>query len=414
MKTSNSDSFLKQKALWSFGCLISAWCFYYWSTLVSIFYSNQIVWVNWAVRGIVIATLLLVYFKRQELRNNFFISSQLGLLVLFITAVGYVLGNVFNITYVEQTAVMLMVPALVTTCFGPAVVRTLIFPILYLMLVIPMQDNTLHSRDIIVSIAAGLFLVYLYKVLMQSQNVVETGQRSAWTFQSSRWLLPTAIAFGILMVSPWLSDNIRSFYPKKKIEFVLRAPLGINGWSGPAPVKVRAWEPYFPNASALLQAKYFSKLTTDRDGVYLFTAYYDSNRTVNDLMDSRNVLFDPKLWKSENPKTIRVDVGNDESESVLEVILKAGAVSRVAWYWYYVAGVSTTDPSLVTVLDGVRVISKYAQGSGMVFISTSYTESPEEARVRLSSFMSGMYSSLDTLRRPEIHYSMSNQKKGTN
>ncbi len=382
--------------------------FFFWPTLVSIFYGNQLPWVGWSTRGIALATVYLIYAKRRDLENTLFTSSQLGLISLLGIVTFYILGTVFNIRFVEQCSVMLMIPALVMICFGPAVIKTLVFPILYLMLVIPLQDDSISGRVSIVWLAVGLFIIYSQYIRFFHAKEVEEGERPAWVYQNSRWLIPSAIAFAMLMVSPWLGDNIRSFYPKKVREVVLRAPLGDHGWEGPRPVESKAWQPFYPNASATIQEKYFSSSAAERDSIYLYAAYYDSDRAMTDMLDPENKIFDPVLWKQTNLTTTEINLGNNNTTYVMEVILKAGAVYRVAWYWYNIAGVSTTDLSLGQVLDKVRVISKHAQGSGLVLISTSFTDSPDEARRRLNSFMVAMYGSLDILKNPEIQYVVQN------
>jgi EpsI family protein len=206
-----------------------------------------------------------------------------------------------------------------------------------------------------------------------------------------------------------LADNIRTFYPKKIREIVLRAPLGTNGWVGPFTVQSQAWAPIFPNASAILQAEYFTSSLNDRDNLYVYTAYFYSDRTFREVLDSKNSLYDPTIWKQSEVKTIEIKTGDDETMLVYEMVLRAGAISRLVWYWYYVAGVSTIDIPLANLLDGVRVVAKYAQGSGVVLISTLFNASPDEGRERLDAFVKEMYDSLDTLKRPEINYKSSNQ-----
>ncbi len=410
MNNSSNESLLNKKAFWSFVFLWLGWIFYFWPTLVSIYAGNQQNWVIAATWGITVLAAYLIFAMRKLVVSLLIASSQLGLLCLFLMISVYVAANVLKIQSVEQSAVILMIPALVLTVCGPAVTKTLILPLLFFLLVIPLQDSTLYSRPLITALAVGLFLFYLRHIKSRLQKQVVLAGTPPWTYQNSRWLIPTGIAFLMLMTAPWLGDNIRSFYPKSQRAITLRAPLGTKGWDGPKSVGAVAWEPVFPNASATLQAKYFSNVIADHDSVYLYSAYYHSDRSAAEMLDPRNSLYDPTLWKGSEPTTVVLPIGENDSVSVFEITLKSGSVSRLVWYWYYIAGVSTVDVSLASLLDKVRVISKYAQGSGVILVSTSYEESPEEARKRLGSFMSVMYSSLDILKRPEISYVKYNQR----
>jgi EpsI family protein len=321
----------------------------------------------------------------------------------------FILGQITNLEYAEQSSVMLMLPALVMTAFGPLLVQTILFPLLYLMFIIPLQDETLKSRPLIVGVALLVLIAYLVyqKFYKPKQAEVFAQKTPLWISINARWLLPTFIAFSMLMISPWLGENIRSFYPVKHREIALRAPLGTQGWTGPYPVYNQAWASLYKNASATLQGKYFSE--TERNSIYLYTAYFHSDREFSDMLVHVNAIYDPNVWKQVSVGSVEVKLGNNQTTNVLAVTLESEGIFRVVWYWYYVAGVSTTDLVLATFLDKIRVIAKYAQGSGVVAISTTYTTDPSEAKDRLQSFLSVMYNSLDVLKRPEIFYTLPNQ-----
>ncbi len=387
--------------------------FYFWDTLNSIFFSEQPALIIWSTRGIMLATFYLIYVRRKALENTFFVSSQLGLVGLFLITVGFILGKVYSIQYVEQSAVMLMLPAITMTSLGPAVVRTLLFPLLYLMLVIPLQDSALQSRSTIVWIAGILFIGYLIflKVVkfFKKSSALAPSTTPKWLFQNSRWLIPTSIAMSTLMVSPWLGENIRSFYPPKQKVIVLRAPLGVHGWVGPDAIKSDNWSPIFSNASAFLSARYGTNSISNPENVFLYSAYYDSDRSFSDMFDENNTMFNRTVWRQIGVQSTKVALGGDDAIMVLEMALQAGVITRLVWYWYYIAGVSTIDLSTADLLDKVRVVSKYAQGSGCIALSTPFIASPEEARVRLGNFLKVMYGSLDVLKRPEITYKTASQ-----
>lgn len=397
--------FFKQKAFWSLFSLLAGWAVFFWSSVSAIFFGNA-GWVLWVTYGITLASFYLIYANRHELENTLFVSSQLGLIALFLLTVGFILGNVHHIQYVEKSATMLMIPAMVMTALGPAVIQKLYIPLLYWMLIIPLQDAQLEYRETIGWIAVGGFFLCVGFLRVRKPSLAIIDTTPAWVFQNSRWLTPTCIALSMLMVAPWLGDNIRSFYPKKHRAITLRTPLGSGAWMGPLPiVNTPIWKPLYSNASAWVQTEYRLSSMKQDQGVYLYSAYYDSDRSFSDMLDARNVICDPSVCKTSPLKVLTVPLGESLGDmSIQESMVQMGPVSRLVWAWYYVAGVNTVEISLATVLDNVRVISKHAQGSGRILLSAPFTVDPEEARKRLMEFLTTMHASLDVLKRPEITY----------
>lgn len=353
-----------------------------------------------------LASLFLIFERRKLLINTIFSSSQLGLFVLFLLCSGYIFGIISGQRMIELTSVTCMFPTIIWISFGFGLIRVLFFPLLFLMFIIPIQNVYLENRILYAWAALPCYAAYYFYLKVYNPEPDSILDKPAWAYQNARWLMPTLVAFIILMLSPWLSDNIRSFYPEKSRNFALRAPLGAEGWEGPFPLQTLAWAPLFLNASAFIQVEYFPKSSSAHDSVYVYSAYYHSDRSFKDILDPKNKLYDPNVWKISDLRTALVDIGNDETLMVYEAVLRAGAVSRLVWYWYYISGVSTIDTSLASILDKVRTISKYSQGSGLVMISASFNKEPEEARTRMREFANVMYGALDALKRPEITYTV--------
>ncbi len=402
MNNFQKKSFFKQPAFGSFMVLFLAWLFFFWPSIRAIFLENNLVGLKVATYGITVSAFYLLYLQRKVLESALLTSSQLGLVALFLLAIGLVLGEVFHLSFVVQAAVTLMLPAIVMTTFGPVVIRAFIFPLLYLMLIIPLQDNALNYRAGIVFVAIVFFIFYWRSLkkgilLPEAMDILPW-----WALQNFRWFTPTLIAFSILMASPWLGDNIRDFRMKARQKITLRAPLAMGGWTGPLQIKNPTLQALYPNASSTLQVEYLP--IADAESIYLYSAYYDSDRAVSDMLNPTNSIFDPALWKTARLATAHVNLAKNNSVAVFERVLEGENSSRLVWYWYYSAGVSTIDPNMRSLLDTVRVISKYAQGSGMIMLSTPFYGEPSDARRRLTAFLSTMYGSLDTLKRPEALY----------
>lgn len=408
MKISKQVVFSRQKAIVSFVCLFAAWIFFFMPTLTSIFEIKKALWLTFSTYGIAIVSLYFIITRIKIIKATAFFSSQLGLLCLFLMVVFFILGQITNLNYAEQASVMLMLPALVMTAFGPLLVQNILFPLLYLMFIIPLQDETLDTRPLIIVIACLVLIAYIiYQKFFKPEAEAFDYKVPIWISINARWLLPTFIALSMLMVSPWLGENIRSFYPAKNRDIALRAPLGTHGWTGPYSVRNPAWTSLYKNASTTLEEQYFSE--TGRNSIYLYTAYFHSDREFSDMLAHSNVIYDPSLWKQVSFGSVEVKLADNKTTNVFAVTLESAGVFRVIWYWYYVAGVSTTDLALAAFLDKIRVIAKYAQGSGVIAISTTYTTDSKEATDRLKSFLSVMYNGLDVLKRPEILYTRPNQ-----
>jgi EpsI family protein len=397
----------KLKAVVSFTCLFLAWAFFFWPTLVSIFAIKKSIFITLSTYGIIAVSVAFIIAKRKAIETSIFMSSQLGLVGLLLMVVFFILGQITQIHYAQQSAVILMFPTLVMIAFGPLLVQTILFPLLYLMFIIPLQDTMLDNPALIVGAAILVLATYLgYQKFSVRKTAGFEGfseKTPLWISTNARWFMPTFLAFSLLMVSPWLGDNIRAFYPLKHKEIALRAPLGTQGWVGPYSVTGQAWSPVYPNASATLQKEYFNDVDA-KNSVYLYTAYFDSDRNFSDMLDEANTLYDSKLWKQVAVDSRAIKLNNNETVNVYQATLESAGVSRVVWYWYYVTGVSTTDLSWARLLDKVRIIAKYAQGSGLVAISTTYTTNSTEATDRLKAFLNTMHNGLDALKRPEIFY----------
>jgi len=436
---------MNQRAYWSFGILFFSWLYFFWPTLILYFQKSQPISTTLLEVVIIVSSLYIVFKKSNELKRVAFSSSQLGLLCFFILAVIWVLAGVSRLVSVQQTVVILMLPALVLTALGPHVAKVLLFPLLYLLLLIPIEDKTIPYSGLIAWMAFGILYAYfryqratkrlIFIAVTVSVSIIsfcfskdwrvsilliivlvglgllmserkDSYSRYFWNeqpgrriiTQSSRWLFPTSVAFCLIVSSPFLSDNIRDFYEIFHKKVVLIAPAGVDNWRGPRPVTLSNWQPIFKNATATLQVEYYQPLTLDL--VYLYTAYYQSSRTLDDLLDSSNSLYNKEIWQEVKYESKSTKV-NKQNVQVIETILKNGNETRLQWAWYFVSGFSGVEVTYLKLLDTVRLISKYANGPGVIVISTSMMGDPESARLRLTNFLQAMSPSLAILEQPE-------------
>ncbi len=417
MNVTKEELLLKQRASFSFLALSLAWLFSFWPTLVSIFAEKDDHSLTLATYGIMFAAFYIVVKKREALKEAQYGPNQFGLIFVFLLGAVFIVGDVLRIIYIKQAIVILMIPALVLTSCGYFIARILAFPLLYLTLIVPLHEAKVEELFILIVSALILFVFYLINMRIEAGR--EQQKIPDWAFGDGRWLVPTAIGLSIIFSAPWLGENIRAFYPMKYRVITLRAPLGIEQWFGPDQVTEKGWKPNFPNASSVLQVQYYSREAEERRPIYLYTAYYYSDREFDDIFQSNNNMYDPLLWGVDVERHYAVELTDEKPFTLREMVLSpvSGSESdkiathRLVWYWYYVAGVSTVDKSLAELLDKVRFISKHAQGAGVIVLSTTFrgTEGLEGARDYLRSYMENMQYSLDVLKRPEVTYEIETQ-----
>ena len=399
-------SLLKEPAVWSFLCLFIAWFYFFWATIYPIYlFNSDTPWVSLVTYAITFLAILIVILRREVFYQAIFSSSQLALFVFFLLIVGYLLGNVFHLAYIEKISVLLMVPALLLIAFGRELTKELlVIPLLYWLLIIPIQDKDFEFRVILAIVAAFIGIGYI--IYLKFYKPPLDFQRPFWVATNRRWMIPTGLGFVLIMSTPWLAENIRDFYPARKIVIELNAPLVQDGWQGPYRIVGQTLTPIFPNASATVHVEYLPDLKTDPtlEPVFLYSAYFHSDKSFREMFIPGDSVYDENVWKKFNSDVKIVSYGNDPAFKVNELVLINDSVKCLVWSWYYVAGYSTIDLVTADLLDRVRQISKYAQGSGVVVLSTNFATTEDNARERLQSFLDAVGQSLDVVKRPEIHY----------
>lgn len=341
------------------------------------------------------------------LAHTLFVSSQVGLFFLFILACAFIFFVVFDMKISAQVCVIWMLLFITMTSFGLSVSRILLFPCLYLLLLIPLNSEWIEHRSITAGFAAVLFIFYLrYLKIYKPHESKQISEGPIWTLQNSRWLIPTVVAFNVLMVSPWLADNISSFYPLQEKHFALKAPEGLLGWIGPLKVNDNDldYEPIYPNASATLQVEYSYGTPHNPNSIYVYTAYYDPKHQFLDMVEPKNSVYNRAQWQALSFKPITVSLDKNASLILYEQAVQSGANTRLIWYWYNVAGFNTIDFNIAEWFDKVRIVSNYNQGSCVMVLSSVIYTSPEEARLRLTTFLRAMYPALQILQHPDVVY----------
>lgn len=440
---------MDQRAFWSLAVLLVTWGYFFWPPFLLNFNKNKLEPKGLIVilaTAIVLSTAYLILKKRGQLQRVAFTSSQLGLFCLFILTLFWVLAEPLGLTSIQQTTVILMLPIIVLTALGPYASKTLLFPLLYLLLLIPLFDQDFsnpqlifwlgfallfahlrfrsHLRQIIfigIALLAWwismwmhaswfVFLILFVALFVIGWFMAEPEQQFNTFFfqedqygkrlitQSSRWLMPTLVAFSMMMISPWMADNIRTFYPLIHKKVTLMAPLGIGQWTGPFEIKNPDWAPKLRRPSVTISVEY--KNTKDDSPVDLFCAYYHSDRSLEEILSSDSKPYNDQIWQAVSTNKVNITLGKLPVTAV-ETVLQNGIAFRLQWSWYFVSGISSTDIATLKLLDTIRLISKSAGGPGMIVLSAPYVDNKDQARASLQSFIEQMSNGLGILEQPE-------------
>lgn len=394
-----------ERALLSLIFLICSWIISFWPNLIEL-YNPKTFEIFIFNLFISITFLFLLYKKRTELNLVAITSSQLGLFGLFIIITIWIIADVSHLSQIQATSAILMIPSIALIAFGPYVARLLLFPLLFLLLIIPFYMNTFNTRFLLWCISVGLIIAYLVHYFVYKQKMVygvgATGLQPGKDLieEKSRFLIPTIIGCSMILAAPWLGDNIREFYPKKSKSIVLTAPRANAPWVGPIE-STFDWNPQFQTPSATLKVAYRNPENIQNPNLVLYSVYYQSDRTIDDLLNPQNKLYNSNLWQNVEQRIYNISLSDNYSISVNETILTRDDASRIIWSWYYILGVPTVDPNLMQFLDKIRLISKYADGSGLIALAIDNAQNLDQARNSLESFIKAMYPSFELLERPE-------------
>lgn len=87
--------------------------------------------------------LYLIWCQREDLNRLKPVSQPAGLIGLVLLSLFWLLGYLISLQVAQQLAVVAMIPVLVYSLFGGAVVRSLLFPLIYLFFAVPVGESVI-------------------------------------------------------------------------------------------------------------------------------------------------------------------------------------------------------------------------------------------------------------------------------
>jgi EpsI family protein len=161
----------------------------------------------------------------------------------------------------------------------------------------------------------------------------------------------------------------------------IAAPTAKAPWRA-SPETNDNWRPTFAGADGELLQAYVGP----NGPVYLYIAYYASQRYGAKIISTQNRIEDEKTWRRASSGSALATI-DGHAMPVAKQIMSIGDARRVAWYFYWVDG-RLTASSMKAKLFGARgtLLSGHPEAA-VVVIATDVTGTEEEAARRIQDFL---------------------------
>ena len=161
----------------------------------------------------------------------------------------------------------------------------------------------------------------------------------------------------------------------------LVAPASGGGWTRVA-APADSWRPDFPGADSELLATYVK----GADSVHLYIAYYDRQRQGFEVASNQNRIADGKTWSRAQTGSVVARVDGKPVKVETTRMLGIGG-TRVAWHWYWIDGVYSSDRYYAKALEAKAKLLGRPGSGALIAIASDYTDSVDEAVKVLHDFL---------------------------
>ncbi len=207
-------------------------------------------------------------------------------------------------------------------------------------------------------------------------------------------LLPLLI---IAMIAGPLLKNVLVARAEANMNYELQltTPEGQGLWKATryASATKISLNPVYSGADNIIDQHYFDGVETVR----LYAALYQQQQQDKELINVHNYLFNEEHWQAMTTEVITPEGSvHNSDKKVLQVQLKNNAgQKKVIWYWYEVAGSTTTKPIMTKLLDLYGLFSGNNSAS-VVMIAMNSEAGVEQAQIVLGRFYSSMNGQIDS------------------
>jgi exosortase A len=157
----------------------------------------------------------------------------------------------------------------------------------------------------------------------------------------------------------------------------IELPGGMQGWSGPV-ATTDSWMPRFHGAVTRIQAYHKDDYT-----VLLYIGSYSEQSQGRELISDLNSIADESLWKLQYAHGHPIMQGEDK---VLEQRMRSvDGQQRLVWYWYRVAGVSTSSEYMAKLLQVYGLLAGRPEAA-VIAVATDIRGDEQDSRQQLNDF----------------------------
>jgi exosortase A len=284
--------------------------------------------------------------------------------------------------------------AVVCVSAGAALLANIlrVFIVVYLGYATEMQHPLIHDHVMLGwYLYGGLVAVLLFvdaRLYRHHASAVTTGTTNQHIVASGgcrngamRYLSIVIVCVPLLSAEPAVVYWLERQEQMDSASITLKLPVGTSGWTGPA-ASHNDWMPLYHGAVTLKQ-----DYVKDSARVTLYIGYYPSQRQGDELINDLNQINNRDIWRTRHDHPGLRQAGD---QLVLENVLENNdGAQQLIWYWYRVAGRSTTNKYIAKMLQVLGLLSGNSQ-TAIVAVATKTDEDTERARRILGEYVSAM------------------------
>jgi len=222
--------------------------------------------------------------------------------------------------------------------------------------------------------------LYKYYRPVVVDGAIKHGSLQSESCNKDKWQygIIVIITIALISVAPALVYQINNQEPVSNQQVNLVLPGGAGGWSAYNATN-DDWMPVFNGAINHKQG-----YRKDNSYVTLYLGYYPEQVQGKELINDLNKISDQKEWRSRYTRARPVRLQDD---NVLEQWLEnSDGSQRLVWYWYYVAGRTTTSEYTAKLLQVFGMLTGEWRAS-LIAVAIDVNGTADDARRMLEDFI---------------------------
>lgn len=151
------------------------------------------------------------------------------------------------------------------------------------------------------------------------------------------------------------------------------------------------YQPFYVSAERMFEGQYI-----DGNGrkIYCYISYYQNQKQDKELISYLNKVYDNRTWIKINSQKQHIVIANHDF-TVNEITLRTpGGKEKLIWYWYYLAGMQTSNKKFEKLLEIWNRLRNQT-GASLFLVATNLNKNHTVARKRLHDFLSASHSELE-------------------